>query len=146
LDAGQADQHGNLADAIAPAEMAAGPAIRVKPSEAIVGVERGGLHMTQEMELTMMIMGFGLVALLVLFLMSKQPNTSPLVLRVYVITIIIFGTLAVVASAYTNDQIAPVVGLFGTIAGYVLGRSEKGVDGATAEEKSKKAPGVEPNP
>lgn len=102
--------------------------------------------MTQEMELTMMIMGFGLVALLVLFLMSKQPNTSPLVLRVYVITIIIFGTLAVVASAYTNDQIAPVVGLFGTIAGYVLGRSEKGVDGATAEEKSKKAPGVEPNP
>jgi hydrogenase/urease accessory protein HupE len=101
------------------------------PSEAIVGVESGGLHTTQEMQLTFTIMGFGLVALLFLYLMSRQRHIPPFVLRVYVITIIIFGTLAVVASAYTNDQIAPVVGLFGTIAGYVLGRTDRPADPLT---------------
>ncbi|ATQ43078.1 hypothetical protein [Caulobacter mirabilis] len=100
-------------------------ASRVGPGEAIEMVERGGLHLSQEMQLTYIIMGFGLVALLFLYLISRQRRVSALVLRIYVITIIVFGTLAVVASAYTTEQIAPVVGLFGTIAGYILGRGER---------------------
>ena len=48
-----------------------------------------------------------------------------MVLRIYVITIIVFGTLAIVAAGYSSEQVAPVMGLFGTIAGYILGRSER---------------------
>jgi len=106
-------------------ESAGAPATPITAREAVTGVEVGGMHLTQEMQLTFTILGFGLFSLLFLFLMSRRRSISSFVLRIYVITIIIFGTLAVVASAYTTDQIAPVVGLFGTIAGYILGRGDR---------------------
>jgi len=43
--------------------------------------------------------------------------------RMFGTTIIIVAALFLVASAYTQDQIAPVVGLLGTIGGFILGKT-----------------------
>ena len=43
--------------------------------------------------------------------------------RALLVTIIIGATLFLITAGYSNDQIAPAMGLFGTIAGYLLGRS-----------------------
>ena len=98
---------------------------KISPSKATQMAEVGSFHTNQEMILTIMILGFGLLSLLFLYLCVRTGRANQFVLRIYVITIIVFGTLLAVSSSYTTEQIAPVVGLFGTIAGYVLGRSEK---------------------
>jgi len=101
---------------------------QVTPADAIARVQAGGLHTVSENVLTLAIFIFGFVALFVLYLLARNEKASPFVLRIYVITILIFGSLLVVANAYTTNQLAPVMGLFGTIAGYVLGRGDRPSD------------------
>jgi hydrogenase/urease accessory protein HupE len=110
----------------------------ISPSKAAKLAEIGSFHTNQEMVLTTMILGFALLSLLFLYLCLRTGRASEFVLRIYVITIIIFGTLLAVSSSYTTEQIAPVVGLFGTIAGYVLGRSERA--GSRSEGDGNSAP------
>jgi hydrogenase/urease accessory protein HupE len=98
---------------------------QITPGDAIGRVQAGGLHTVSENVLTLSIFIFGFVALYVLYLLARNERASPFVLRIYVITILIFGSLLVVANAYTTNQLAPVMGLFGTIAGYVLGRGDR---------------------
>jgi hypothetical protein len=43
-------------------------------------------------------------------------------MRAFAITLIIIGTMVLICAGYSNDQIAPAMGLFGTVAGYLLGR------------------------
>jgi len=45
------------------------------------------------------------------------------ILRVFGVTLINLGTLFLVTAGYNSNQIAPAMGLFGTVAGYLLGRS-----------------------
>ncbi len=45
------------------------------------------------------------------------------IIKFFVVTLIIFGTLFLITAGYTNDQIAPAYGVLGTIAGYMLGRN-----------------------
>ena len=95
------------------------------PREALKHVESGGLFSSSQLGLTFIIFVFGLIAMAVFFLLVRLERATPYLMRIYVIIILIFGTLLVVSSAYSTDQIAPVVGFFGTIAGYLLGRSER---------------------
>ena len=68
--------------------------------------------------------------MLLLYLMVRSEKAGAFELRIYVITILIFGSLLIVSSAYSTEQIAPVIGFFGTIAGYILGRGDR-PDGST---------------
>jgi hypothetical protein len=96
------------------------------PASAAAGkVEAGSLSSLFELNLTIIIFVFGLLALILLYLMIRNERTTPFVMRIYVITILIFGSLLVVSSAYTTEQISPVIGFFGTIAGYILGRGDR---------------------
>lgn len=45
--------------------------------------------------------------------------------RVMGLVLVISGSLFLVAAGYSDRQITPVVGLLGTVAGYVLGRSSQ---------------------
>lgn len=46
--------------------------------------------------------------------------------RAMTILFVIMATMVLITAGYNNEQIAPAFGLFGTIVGYILGRSEKG--------------------
>ena len=110
--------------------------IPVSPSQARELAEVGSVRFDSEYVLTFVIIGFAIIAFATLLFMTRRTRNTELVLRTYTVTVIIFGTLLVVSSAYTTEQIAPVVGLFGTLAGYILGRSErKGAAGSADSEE-----------
>lgn len=55
--------------------------------------------------------------------LTKIKNIRPEdIARPVIILSVITGTLMLVTVGYSNDQIAPAFGLFGTIIGYMLGR------------------------
>jgi hypothetical protein len=77
-----------------------------------------------EFWLTCIILAFG-VSVIVLLLWSMRgirERRSDDITRSVIIVTVIIGALVLVTAGYSNDQIAPAFGLFGTIIGYILGR------------------------
>jgi hypothetical protein len=76
-----------------------------------------------EGELALVVIALGVMVMLMLtvFLRSKAATPDDGI-RAYGLTLIIIGTMVLICAGYSNDQIAPAMGLFGTIAGYLLGR------------------------
>jgi membrane glycosyltransferase len=64
-----------------------------------------------------------LISMLQVVLFLKGKLSSFQIGRLMMITLIIFSILFLIAAGYSNDQIAPAIGLLGTIAGYLLGKS-----------------------
>ena len=61
--------------------------------------------------------------------------------RYFLVIVLVTGTLLLVATGYDDRQIAPVIGFFGTIVGYILGRSNSSRDkGPTADDKDQAPP------
>jgi hypothetical protein len=77
-----------------------------------------------EFWLTCIIIAFGLTVILLLLWHLRRLTDRHVddVSRAVVIVMVIVGTLVLVTAGYSNDQIAPAFGLFGTIIGYILGR------------------------
>jgi len=59
------------------------------------------------------------------WLLRRSALRADDVLRTFSLTLIIIGTLFFVTAGFDNNQIAPAMGLFGTIAGYLLGRRSR---------------------
>ncbi len=72
------------------------------------------------------VLGFSAVALIMATVLLWRSGAAPhQVLRVFgVITILAFSALLLVVG-YSNDQLTPIVGLFGAIAGYLLGKDSR---------------------
>lgn len=70
---------------------------------------------------------FSFAALILSTLLLWRANAQPTqVLRIFgVISILGLSALLLVVG-YSNDQLTPIVGLFGAIAGYLLGKDSKG--------------------
>lgn len=66
---------------------------------------------------------FALQTYLIVKLNLQWTPTS--ILRFQGLTLIIVGSILLIVAGYSNQQILPVIGLFGTIAGYLLGATEK---------------------
>jgi hypothetical protein len=80
---------------------------------------------TAEGELALTVIAFGVVVIAAFAIVLKSKAASPeLAIRGLTTAMIVTGTLFLICAGYTNDQIAPAIGLFGTIAGYLLGKSE----------------------
>jgi hypothetical protein len=63
-------------------------------------------------------------------LMWKRSNSSQDILRLYGVVIIVGLSALLLVVGFSNDQLTPIVGLFGAIAGYLLGKDGKsGKDG-----------------
>ena len=78
---------------------------------------------TTEGHLTLAIIALAALVLLIqMFALRSRQASADDVIRGCSIIFIITGTLVLITAGYTNDQIAPALGLFGTIAGYLLGR------------------------
>lgn len=82
-----------------------------------------------ELGLSIAVLVFGaVVTLALLFFLAQRTKESSLdqlidVIKYPVVLVIIVGGLFLVTAGYGNEQIAPIIGLMGTIAGYLMGRS-----------------------
>jgi hypothetical protein len=77
-----------------------------------------------EFWLTVMIGLFGLSVIgALMFSLRRVAHARPEdISRPIIVVTVISGTLMLVTVGYSNEQIAPAFGLFGTIVGYMLGR------------------------
>lgn len=103
--------------------------VPVNSTPSLPGVSDAERNYTSEPEfyLTLIVAGIAVSTLLMQFLLLKR-NTrlkSEDTSKVFGMTLIIMGTLFSITAGFSAEQIAPAVGLFGTIAGYLLGRSER---------------------
>jgi len=91
---------------------------------------------TNAMTISAVVLVFGVfVLLLATYLIRIGKNSEP-VLRIFGTILIIVISVFLVVAGYTSNQIAPVMGLLGTIAGYLLGKE--------TSAKSGPEPGKEP--
>lgn len=77
---------------------------------------------TQAMTISTVVLGFGLIVFLLATYLLKLGKDVESVLRIFGTIMIVFLAVFLVVAGYSDTQIAPVMGLLGTIAGYLLGR------------------------
>lgn len=101
------------------------------PSRALATTTQVSALSSIEFWLASAIIAFGFIVLCLQFvLLRRSANTQPDdILRLFTVTIIVIGTLSLIAIGYSSQQIAPALGLFGTILGYLLGRSDEQIRG-----------------
>jgi hypothetical protein len=82
-----------------------------------------------ELGLSIAVLVFGgVITLALLFFLARHTENSSLdqlidLIKYPVVLVIIIGGLFLVTAGYGNEQIAPIIGLMGTIAGYLMGKS-----------------------
>lgn len=64
---------------------------------------------------------FGLVVLIVIVNLAKKDIDSSAILKITGLPLIVVSATFLIVVGYSQSQIAPVIGLLGTIAGYLLG-------------------------
>jgi hypothetical protein len=67
-------------------------------------------------------LGLAIIAVLIQGIRRISPARPEDITRPVIVLTVIVGTLILVTAGYSNEQIAPAFGLFGTIVGYMLGR------------------------
>jgi peptidoglycan/LPS O-acetylase OafA/YrhL len=84
------------------------------------------------------ILVFGLLVLaLMAALVAKYNVNINRLLRAFALVLIIVAAVFLIVAGYTEQQIAPVMGLLGTIAGYLLGSRHS--SGESGDEEKQKA-------
>ena len=106
------------------------------PVEQVVGFE--SFMTSREMWLSMFILIFGLAIIGVQFALLRGVVDRHIseIFKLFTVSLIIIGTLLLISAGFNSEQIAPALGLFGTIAGYILARS--------ADELSRRSNGSPP--
>ncbi|MBX9814320.1 MAG: hypothetical protein A4S12_07755 [Proteobacteria bacterium SG_bin5] len=85
---------------------------------------------SREFIISVMVLAFGLLmAAAGIYMKRATEMESNDIIRFMALIIVVIGTLFLVASGYSAVDIAPALGLLGTIAGYLLGRSSKSGEG-----------------
>jgi len=81
---------------------------------------------TREFILSLLVLLFGSVVLIIEHVLLKKMVgvNAQEVARIYIVTLVIVGTLFLICSGFNSTQISPALGLFGTISGYLLGRMD----------------------
>lgn len=79
---------------------------------------------SQEVWLSFGVLIFGIVVVIAqsLLIHNKEVELNN-ALKYLSVSMIIVGALFLVTAGYGNSQIAPIIGLLGTVAGYLLGRT-----------------------
>lgn len=90
-----------------------------------------------EFWLTLLVVSFGTTVIAMqFFLLRRHEATSDEILKVFAVTLIVVGSLVLITAGFDDQQIAPAMGLFGTISGYLLGRAS-GSKGTKADSANK---------
>ncbi len=80
---------------------------------------------TNSMTISAVVLVFGLLVILLATYLIKNGKNAEAVLRIYGTILIVVASVFLVVAGYTDTQIAPVMGLLGTIVGYLLGKEVK---------------------
>jgi hypothetical protein len=130
----------------------AGSAQSLPPATTLQNPEAGGnlvrffsSKTPYEFWLTCLIGFFGLVvitALIVALRRVRNARTEDIARPVIILTVII-GTLILVTVGYSNEQIAPAFGLFGTIIGYMLGRLSQPTPASSVDPERRENAGID---
>ncbi len=108
-----------------------GETVTTQQNKQIGNADEGGIsELTTKnsiaYNLSILVLGFGLIIIaLEVFLIMKKKIDADNTVRFIIVTLIITAALFLITAGYSNDQIAPAMGLMGAIAGYLLGKSEK---------------------
>lgn len=71
-----------------------------------------------------LLLGIFVISLQHISLRQSKDRVAPKdVLLVYVVSLVVVGTLFMISAGWSSSQIAPALGLFGTLIGYLLGRN-----------------------
>ena len=82
---------------------------------------------SSEGQLALVVIGLGVLVIAALSaVLWKKAASAEDAIRAYALVLILVGTIVLICAGYSNDQIAPAMGLFGTVAGYLLGRKGGG--------------------
>jgi hypothetical protein len=78
-----------------------------------------------EFALAVLVLLFGVLVVVSASVTLRGRNVTPdQALRFYGVIVILVGTILLIVAGLNNNQIAPAVGLFGTLAGYLLGKTQ----------------------
>ncbi len=93
---------------------------------------RGAINPFENLQfvLTLVAFVFGLIVILAQFFVLRrvQPLAADDIAKNCAITTVVTAALVLIIAGYNSSQIAPAFGLFGTIVGYLLGRSSRRSD------------------
>lgn len=82
--------------------------------------------------LSISLLAFTTFALIMASVLMWRTNASPQhILRVFGIVAIIGVSALLLVTGFSNDQLTPIIGLFGAIAGYLLGKDPINKEDAT---------------
>jgi hypothetical protein len=108
-----------------PKDLPVTPPSSLSAVQALPQIQAGSLFADRSLQLTLIVLFFALLALVLLYLMVRHERAGPFELRIFIITILVFGSLLILSAGFGGDQLGPVIGFFGTIAGYILGRGDR---------------------
>ena len=82
---------------------------------------------TDEFGLTVLVLLFGVIVFgLAVLLIYKKILLEDQAMKILVIILVIISSLFLISAGFNSDQITPVIGLLGTIIGYLLGSNRQG--------------------
>lgn len=97
-----------------------------------------------EFYLSCIVLVFGLIGIFAIYKLGKNRNlNNEEILKLFLVTVIVVAVLFVISAGYGDRQIAPAMGLFGSVIGYLFGRQ------STKEEPPQQQtskPSTEKNP
>jgi ABC-type transport system involved in cytochrome c biogenesis permease subunit len=95
--------------------------------------------------LTLSVLIFGLVIIIIMAILVLNHSSAGEVLRLFTVPMVIVSAVFLVVTGYSQDQITPVIGLLGTLAGYILGvQSQKTVSQTPASNPLQQPPAPAP--
>lgn len=81
---------------------------------------------TTMMTLSIALLVFGIIVLLLITSALRRGRDPHQTLQAFAVPLIIVAAVFLVVAGYSEHQISPVIGLLGTLAGYLLGRNSDG--------------------
>lgn len=98
--------------------------------------KKGWWSATEAMTISSAVLIFGLLVIGVSAAMAFKRIDKDVILKAVIIPMVVMSAVFLVVAGYSDKQIAPLMGLLGTIVGYVLGASQNG----RADSKDERGP------
>ena len=90
----------------------------------------------QEYNISLYVLIFGATLLLFELGLILFKHTHPNVIKFIIVTIVLITSPYLITAGYSLRELSPVLGVLGTVAGYILGKSQVSINASTREALS----------